>query len=105
MSGGLTLKRPLCVTEPFVHGSALEALDWDLYWELSESWPSPPPAKGPNMLMSYDARSILSKSRFSQVWKDFIERHTSREFAEATVGEIDRKISVRGTGGRKDFAT
>ncbi|MCB7127962.1 MAG: hypothetical protein J3T61_00285 [Candidatus Brocadiales bacterium] len=106
MSSGHTLKRPPCVTEPFVYGSTLEGLDWDLYWELNESFPKPPKkAIGPNKLHSHNADTVLSNNNFPQVWRDFVERHTSREFAESTIGKVPEHFCVRGTGSHRNFQT
>ncbi len=98
-------------TSPFPHIIIKEALPWDLYEELSSSFPLNSITKKQyceNKLYDLPARKLLKNTDTPTIWYDFVSYHTSHTFwreivevfeeelLQAYDGSLDDCVNTRG---------
>lgn len=72
--------------EPYVHYTRLGAIDVSLYQQLEQEFPnletilSGKTEFGSNVAVRLTAKQVLGDRRFSPLWRDFFEYHTSDEY-------------------------
>jgi 2-oxoglutarate-Fe(II)-dependent oxygenase superfamily protein len=89
------------VDEPFPHLVVEEALDPDLYAELARQFPSPEAVldgrtRPSNAYAHFHASQALANPAIPCLWREFMARHTSREFfaeAVALFGDRIRRLN------------